>query len=234
MLKRVFILVILMLFSVSILAQYDHPRKKDRSRTIDSRTIDSRNGRFEAALVLPYQNSVSASDEEGSAVDVDSSMGWGFSLGWNWTEQVNLSYKYMMNKPKYEATFIPDDLVNSPVHIGYKMSKTSHQLNATYNILKRPLTPFIAGGVGYTKLNSNIPNGLDRPACWWDPWYGYICSTEWNTFKASEFTYNVGVGLRWDFSDFMFTKAAYTKEFLSLDKGSLDFDYLTLELGLMF
>lgn len=229
MLKRFLILVLLMLFSVSVLAQYDHPRKKDRKRD-----VDSRDGRFEVALVLPYQNSVSAAGEEGSAIEVDSSVGWGFNLGWNWTENINLSYKYMMNKPDYVATLIPDDLVNSPINIGYTMSKVSHQLNATYNILQRPLTPFIAGGVGYAKLDSNIPNGLDRATCWWDPWYGYICNTEWNTFKATEFTYNVGVGVRWDFSDFIFTKAAYSREFLSLDKGSLDFDYLTVELGLMF
>lgn len=229
MLKRFLILVLLMLFSVSVLAQYDHPRKKDRKRD-----VDSRDGRYEVALVLPYQNSASAAGEKGSAIEVDSTAGWGFSLGWNWTENINLSYRFMMNKPDYVATLIPDDLVNSPIDIGYEMSKTSHQLNATYNMLQRALTPFIAAGVGYAKLDSNIPNGLDRAACWWDPWYGYICSTEWNTFKTSEFTYNVGVGLRWDFSDFLFTKAAYSREFLSLGKGSLDFDYLMVELGLMF
>lgn len=229
MLKRFLILMLLLLFSASVLAQYDHPRKKDRKRD-----VDARDGRFEATLVLPYQNSVSVSGEEGSGIDVDSSMGWGFSLGWNWTENVNLSYKFMTNKPDYVATLIPDDLVNNPIDVGYNMSKTSHQVNATYHLLQRPFTPFITGGAGYAKLDSNIPNGLDRAGCWWDPWHGYICSTEWSSFKSSEFTYNVGVGVRWDVGDFIFTKAAYSREFLSLDKGSLDFDYLMLEIGLMF
>lgn len=229
MLKRLIVLVLLMLFSASVLAQYDHPRKAERQRN-----SDSRDGSFEAGLVLPYQNSASEMGEKGSGVDIDSSIGWGFFLGWNWTENINLSYRFMLNKPKYEATLIPDDLENSPVITNYKMSKMSNQFNATYNVLKRPFTPFISAGIGYTKLDSNIPKGLESAACWWDAWYGYICATDWNTYKTSEFTYNVGVGVRWDFSDFFFTKAAYTREFLSLDKGSLDFDYLMLELGLLF
>jgi len=229
MLKRIIILVLLMLFSASVLAQYDHARKADRQRN-----SDSRDGRFEAGLVVPYQNSASEQGEQGSGIDVKSSAGWGFFVGWNWTESINLTYSFMLNKPKYVATLIPDDLVNTPVENGYKLSKMDHRFNATYNILKRPFTPYITGGIGYTKLDSNIPQGLNEAACWWDPWVGYICATDWNTFEASEFTYNVGVGVRWDFSDFLFTKAAYSKEFLSLDKGSLDFDYLTVELGLLF
>lgn len=229
MLKRFIILVLLLLFSASVLAQYDHPRKADRQRN-----SDSRDGRFEAGLVIPYQNSDSEEGERGSGIDIDSSVGWGFFVGWNWTENINLSYRFMLNKPTYVATLIPDDLVNNPIETGYKMSKLVNQFNATYNILKGSFTPFISGGIGYAKLDSNIPTGLDEAACWWDPWVGYICAADWNTFETSEFTYNVGVGVRWDFGDLLFTKAAYSREFLSLDKGSLDFDYLTVELGLMF
>jgi opacity protein-like surface antigen len=229
MLKRVFIFAVLMVCSASVLAQYDHPRKKDRVRN-----VDSRDARYEASIMIPYQLGADESGANGESLEVDSAIGWGFLLGWNWTEHVNLSYKFMMTKPKYEATLIPDDLLNSPVTVDYKMEKTSHQVNATYNILSGAFTPFVSGGIGYTKLNSNIPNGHGQSACWWDPWYGYICATDWETYKTSEFTYNVGVGVRWDFSDFMFTKAAYSREFLSIDKGSLDFDYMAVELGLLF
>ena len=229
MLKRFTIFMLLLVFSASVVAQYDHPRKTKRHDN-----VDSRDGRFEAGLVIPYQNSASVEGEKGSGLDVDGSVGWGFVLGWNWTENINLSYTFMMNKPKYEATIIPDDLLNGPIKIGYKMSKMDHRFNATYNILKRPFTPFVTAGIGYTKLDSNIPSGINQAACWWDPWYGYICATDWNTYEKSEFTYNVGVGVRWDFSDYLYTKAAYSKEFLDLDNASLDFDYLSVEMGLLF
>lgn len=229
MLKRFTIFVLLLMFSATVLAQYDHPRKAKRHAN-----TDSRDGRFEAGLVIPYQNSASIKGESGSGIEIDSSVGWGFFLGWNWTESVNFSYTFMMNKPKYVATIIPDDLLNQPIEIGYKMSKMDHRFNATYNILKRSFTPFVTAGIGYTKLDSNIPRGINEAACWWDPWYGYICATNWKTFEQSEFTYNVGVGVRWDFSDYIFSKAAYSKEFLSLDNGSLNFDYLSVEMGLLF
>lgn len=229
MLKRFFIFVLLMVCSVTVLAQYDHPRKTHRDRN-----VDSRDGRYEASIVVPYQLGASESGENGESLDVKSAVGFGVALGWNWTEKLNLSYRFMLTKPKYEAVFIPDDLLNQPVTIDYKMSLMSHQFNVAYNILERPFTPFVAAGIGWTKLDSNIPNGLPQSACWWSPWYGYICTTDWDTYETSEFTYNVGVGVRWDFSDFLFTKAAYSREFLKVDRGSLDFDYLTIEMGLLF
>mgnify|MGYP001816930961 FL=1 len=50
----------------------------------------------------------------------------------------------------------------------------------------------------------------------------------------SGFTYNVGVGLRWDVNNAIYTKASYTREFMDVDNGSVDFDTAIFELGLMF
>jgi hypothetical protein len=43
-----------------------------------------------------------------------------------------------------------------------------------------------------------------------------------------------GLGFRWDINNAVFTRGAYSREFLSLDNGSLNFDLMTLEIGLMF
>jgi len=140
----------------------------------------------------------------------------------------------MSNSPKYTAIIIPEDPDELPTEIDYKMKKLSHQLNVTYNFMQRSFTPYIEGGIGWTKLDSNIPSSPPQTGCWWDPWWGYICFTDWDTYKASKFTYNLAVGVRWDFSNFMYSKAAYNREFLSLKNGSLNFDMVTVELGLMF
>jgi len=216
-----------MITSFSVLAQYDHPREK----TSES---GSRDGRWEGSVILAYQTGLDQSGEGGSSIEVDSTAGWGISFGWNWTEKMNLSYRYLSSSPKYTATIVPEDPEEDPATFNHKMSKGSHQLNFTYNFSKKAFTPFLVAGIGWTKLDSNIPSAPPQTGCWWDPWWGYICFTEWDTYKASEFSYNLGAGVRWDISDMIFTKAAYSREFFSVKSGSITFDMAIFELGVMF
>ena len=227
MLKRFLLVIFLILTSTAVLAQYDN-RQKERSK------FGSRDGRFEASVILAYQTGQDVSSEGGSSLDIESTTGWGVSFGWNWTDRVNLQYRLLSTSPRYSIVVVPEDpdLFIPPVE--HKMSKYSHQLNATYHFMKGSFTPFVVGGIGYGTLDSNIASEPPSASCWWDPWWGYICVGEWKTYKASEITYNLGVGLRWDINNAIFSRAVYSREFISLDNGSLDFDTLTVEVGLMF
>ena len=227
MLKRFLLVVFLILTSTAVLAQYDN-RQKERSK------FGSRDGRFEASVILAYQTGQDVSSEGGSSLDIDSATGWGISFGWNWTDRVNLQYRLLSTSPRYSAVVVPEDPDELIQDVEHKMSKYSHQLNATYHFMKGSFTPFVVGGIGYGTLDSNIASEPPNVGCWWDPWWGYICHGEWKTFKASEFTYNLGVGLRWDINNAIYSRAVYSREFISLDNGSLDFDTMTVEVGLMF
>jgi opacity protein-like surface antigen len=165
---------------------------------------------------------------------MDSSLGFGFGVGWNWTEKVNLSYRFSLNKPDYTAVIVPQDAEQPVQTISYQMSNYTNQFNFTYNFLRGPLTPFVQAGVGWTKLDSNVPEGPPQIDCWWDPWWGYICFDDWETFKTSQFTYSLGLGVRWDFNGALFMRGSYNREFIKLDSGSTNLDTLTLEGGLMF
>jgi len=44
--------------------------------------------------------------------------------------------------------------------------------------------------------------------CWWDPWLGYICTPCQSTRTSNEFSYQAGVGLRWDVSTAMSLRLA--------------------------
>ena len=101
-------------------------------------------------------------------------------------------------------------------------------------MLQGPLTPFLQAGVGWTKLDSNILNRPPTTGCWWDPWWGWICATEWSTYETTKFSYNLGLGLRWDVNGALFLRGAYNREWVDVDRGSLDFDMLTMEVGLMW
>lgn len=225
MIKRLILLLILISLSSTVFAQRFN--KQDNS-------YGSRDGRWDASLLLAYQNSVSREVEGGSSIDVDSKLGWGLSVGWNWNTHLNFAYKLTVNNPDYTAIIVPEDTTIQPQTLSYNLSKVTHQLNATYNILNRSFTPYIQAGLGVTSIDSNIPDSPPTTGCWWDPWWGYICSTTWSTYKKTAFSYNVGVGLRWDINNFLFMKGAYNKEWVSVDSGSLSFDTVSMEAGLMF
>lgn len=227
MIKRFFMFFLLLAFSSAVLAQYDNPKKKRSA-------AGSRDTRFETSVILAYQNGLDESSEGGSSLDIDSTLGWGVNFGWNWTEKWNLSYKFISSKPKYLAVIVPDETDAVPVSIQHELSKMSHQLNATYDFSAKAFTPFVTGGIGWTKIDSGVPTGGADVGCWWDPWWGYICFADWKTYKASEFTYNLGVGVRWDINNAIFTRAAYSREFIKVDNGTLNFDMAILEMGLMF
>jgi len=227
MLKRILLIALLIVTSTAVLAQYDHPRKK----VVKS---GERDGRFEGSVILAFQTGLQQSNDGGSEIDVDSTAGWGLSFGWNWTENWNLSYRLVSTSPGYSATIVPQDTDLEPILINHDMSKVSNQFNVTYNFRSKAFTPYVVAGVGWTKLDSNIPSAPPEVDCWWDPWWGYICFSDWETYKTTEFSYSLGAGLRWDINKIVYSKASYTREFLSVNSGSIHFDMAILELGLMF
>ncbi len=229
MLKRFSLIALLILISSSVLAQYDHPRKKLSK-------AGSRDGRWEGSVILAFQTGLDQSYEGGSELSVDSTMGWGLSFAWNWTEKWNLSYRYQSTNPNYTALVVPEEgSIEVPRTIEHDLSKSTHQFNVTYNFSRKAFTPFVIAGVGWSKLDSNVPTtAVPGVGCWWDPWWGYICFADWKTYKTSQFTYNLGAGLRWDINNMLFTKASYVREFLSSENGSINLDTAVLELGLMF
>jgi len=223
--KRLIILLALLILSTSV-----HAQRFNKKNTNDAIRYET----WEVSLLMQNQTSTDAEGEQGSSLEIDSGWGWGFGIGYNWTENWNLSYRFSLNKPDYTATIVPEDPEQETQTLNYQMSKYSHQFNVTYHFMDGPITPYVQAGVGWTKLDSNVPSQPPTTGCWWDPWWGYICTTTWETFKTSKFTYNVGAGLRWDVNGAVFLRGAWNRQFISLDNGDLDFDTVTLEAGFMW
>jgi len=78
----------------------------------------------------------------------------------------------------------------------------SWNVNLDYNILADRLTPLVSGGIGYL----------------------------FGDFGLSEFTYNLGVGGRYDITDQFFIKAMYKMTWIN----SVDMDSIYLGIGYMF
>jgi opacity protein-like surface antigen len=223
--KRLIVLLVLLALSSSL-----HAQRFNQKRDYEG----LRDGTWEASLLAGSQSSLDVSGSNGSTAALDSEFAWGFTIGWNLSPRWNFSYRFMMASPDYTATFVPENPEIPPQTLKYSADRYSNQVNATWHLFKGPLTPYLQAGVGYTLLDSNIPSTPPVTGCWWDPWWGYICDTTWSTYDTSGFSYNVGLGLRWDVNGALFFRGAWHREFFSGDNADFDFDTMTLEAGLMW
>jgi opacity protein-like surface antigen len=223
--NRPIILLLLMAVSSSL-----HAQRFNKQREYSG----LRDGTWEASLLIGYQDGLDVSGENGSSIDIDSEFGWGFTFGWNMTPNWNFNYRFLLAKPAYTAIIVPQDTALPAQTLSYDADRYSNQLNATYHFFDGQLTPYLQAGVGYAKLDSNVPSAPPDVECWYDPWYGYICFSNWSTYDTSGFSYNLGVGLRWDVNGAFFMRGAWNREFFSGDRADFDFDTLNLEFGLMW
>ena len=226
--QKLLILALLLVVSTTVQAQ-----RFNKKNVYD----DLRHGQWEASLLVQGAGGVDLGGESGSSIEVDDTIGWGFTIGYNLTANWNFSYKFTLASPDYTATIVPEPPEGEdpvPRVIDYQLDKYSHALNATWNWFDGPLTPFLQGGIGWTRIDSNIPSQPPQTGCWWDPWWGYICDTTWKTYETSDFAYNLGIGLRWDINGALFLRGSYNREWVSVDSGDLDFDTLSLDMGLMW
>ena len=229
MLKQITYFLLLTMLSTVVWAQYDNPRGRSDSEEYPG----YRQGEFESSVIVGFQNGADKIFDGGAQLDVDGELGWGFSLGWNWTQNLNLSYRLLFTEPDYQATVVLEDEITRQT-VAHTMSKYSHQFNLTYHFRDGAFTPLGMVGIGLASVDSNIPNGSVEGGCWWDPWWGYVCFADWETYTSSELAYSVGLGFRWDINTAVFTRGTYSMEFIDLDSGTLDFGTFLLEMGLMF
>ena len=108
--------------------------------------------------------------------------------------------------------------------------------NATYNFLPGQFSPFVTGALGWSWVDTNIATEPPQVGCWWDPWWGYVCSSFQDTRSIDGFSYQVGVGARYDFSDTLAVKGSYRMTWIDFDnaEGTPDFDGFTLSVGWKF
>ncbi len=125
----------------------------------------------------------------------------------------------------------------NPVSIRGGYDSFTASANLVYNFMDTPLTPYVSAGIGWTWIDTNIPNGPPNTWCWWDPWWGYVCSTSYPTETLNTFSYQAALGLRYTFdNDTTFMKLGWTSQWMDFDaaSGTPRFDVIVLDLGFLF
>lgn len=197
-------------------------------------TESQRAGRWETTLGVFATSSESASGANGSSIDVDTGYGLAFGVGYNFTQKLALRFDGAFLRADYDAILNTED--EGPVDISHRLTGFNGQINGVWNLLEGNFTPYLQAGIGWTYLDSNVSDGPPSTGCWWDPWWGYICAPFYSTYSDTNFSFNVGAGLRYEFGRGMFARGGWEQTHVDGNSGGADptFDAFRVEIGWLF
>jgi opacity protein-like surface antigen len=184
---------------------------------------------------MAFQPSSNTEFKGGTTANVHSGVDFMLGAGYNFNDHLRFDGNFSYDRKDYDAEIIGDQPGEVFQAKGTLDSATA-MFDVTWNFLKGPLTPFVVGGLGWSHVDTNISTSPPDVGCWWDPWYGYICTSFPNTKKMDGLAYELGVGLRYDFSRNFAADGAYKIKWVNFDNatGTPDFASFLLTLGWKF
>jgi opacity protein-like surface antigen len=145
----------------------------------------------------------------GLTIELDDTAMGGVGLGYNFNDHINLNTAVYFGEIDITGTASPWYRVESD------SSLWSWELNLDLNVLKTSFTPVLTAGLGFFSFDGDF-DGFD--------------------FGETDFSYNVGVGLRWDVADHLLLKLLYKPTWTKLEDtdSSIRFDTVSLSIGYIF
>lgn len=191
-----------------------------------------RAGTWEFSLPFIYTDSATIDGGNGSSVEINEDWGWGFGFGYNFSDHFQLNGLLSFSSRSYDATVVQDD--GTTRRYSNYLDTSTISLNGVYYLLKGNITPFISGGIGWTYVDTNIATGPSSGTCWWDPWWGYVCDSYTPTRTEEDWSYNAGIGLRFDVTRHFSLQAGYNKMWIEIDNASGTPDFNVWRFDLLF
>jgi opacity protein-like surface antigen len=191
-----------------------------------------RGGTWDFYLPIVYADSATIKGQNGSSVDINADFGFGMGFGYNFNDNFALNGLFTWNSRSYDATTVNTD--GTTRKYSNYMDSTTFSLNGVYYFMKGDITPFVTGGVGITYIDTNIQNGTGSTACWYDPWWGYVCSSYVPTKTENDISYTAGIGVRFDLNRQFSLQGSYNKTWIDYSKATSTPEFDTWRLDLLF
>lgn len=197
---------------------------------------NNRTGNWEGYVGPRYLAGESVDFKGGSTIDTDDEAGFGFGFGYNFSPHLLVGGDMSFSRVGYDGMVQSADTPGVRTPVSGRFDVGSISAEATWHFLDGPLTPFVSVSLGYVSVDTNIATGPPQLGCWWDPWYGYLCSTFVDTKTEDAFSYGLGVGGRWDFAPGWFGRISLEDRWINIDhaSGTPDFRGLRLDVGRKF
>jgi opacity protein-like surface antigen len=176
-----------------------------------------RAGTWDFFMPLTYNPAFSWNGEGGSFVDLNATWGFGFGFGYNFSDHFQLNGLFSWAARNYTATYTTN--IGQVGQYSNTEYSSTFSVNGIYYLLAGNISPFVTAGIGWTYIDTSIPNGPSSGQCWWDPWYGYVCGTYYPTKTQADWSYSVGLGVRFDLAPQFSLQPSYNKAWVNLNNA---------------
>lgn len=199
-----------------------------------------REGRWETRLGIVFQNSTDADFKGGTSAEFDSDTAFNLGFAYHYTDNIEFGASLGLGTTDYKASIATDingdGNADGTTDVRGDLEFTTLLVNATWNMMSGPFSPFVTGGLGWSWVDTNIANEPPQLGCWWDPWWGYVCTSFQDTRTIDGLTYQLGIGARYDFSETLAVHGSYRINWIDFDEadGTPDFDGFELSVGWKF
>jgi opacity protein-like surface antigen len=195
-----------------------------------------RAGKWEFTIQGQFTDSQDISSDNDSRAHVDSAFAFGLGFAYNFNDHFSLGGEVMWGAADYSATVTPDAAsgnTGGPFTVSGDLDTNTFRVNAAWNLLASPLTPFVIAGIGATWVDTNVPDGPPSTVCWWDPWWGNYCGTSVPTKDDVYLSYMAGVGVRWDSQRSFFLRGLVAIQWIDVGGGvgTLDVTQYRIDIG---
>jgi opacity protein-like surface antigen len=181
---------------------------------------------------LIYQFSKNVTFEGGSKASLDDDLGVALSFAYRFSPRLELLIGLDWNSIEYNVDVAPGDAAAGRGFSAHgDLEAWTPRVGMNFNFLEGPLTPYVTGAIGWSFIDTNIPDAPPQTACWWDPWFGYYCGTFQSTRSIDELAYDIGAGVRWDLSSTITLKLGYEKHWLDVSAATSTPGFDQLKLG---
>ncbi len=183
---------------------------------------------WEFGADIIYQLSQDIDFKGGSQASLDDDWGLTVNFGYRFSNKLELQFGLDWSDVDYDAE-LQTAINNVPagvVSVRGTAESFTPRVSVHYNFTEGDIAPFVKAGIGWSFIDTNIPDGRPQNVCWWDPWWGYVCGTVQDTRSIDGFQYEIGVGLRWDIGPGYTLRASYEKHWIDLGEadGTPDLD----------
>jgi hypothetical protein len=169
----------------------------------------------------------------GSKLAIEDDLGWGFGVGYNLNERLNIGGFISWRTLDYTAIAVSQtDASNTTAYSGW-LDTGNFAASAIFHLLPKALTPYVQGTVGWAMVDTNIPSGY-ASGCWWDPWWGYICDGYATTYGEDGVAYSLGGGISLQPSRILFIRVGYDRMWIDLDDAADDVDMFRVDAGFLY
>jgi opacity protein-like surface antigen len=145
-----------------------------------------------------FTESKNLSFHGGSTVNLKGDWGLKIGAGYYLTDQLIIGGNFSWGRADFNG-YVKG--TNAAVAFeGGRITFNTWMFDATYVLFQGPIKPYGVLGVGWSWTDTNIATGPPQTGCWWDPWWGYVCSGYQPTKGSSSLALQAGAGVQFNFS----------------------------------